>query len=224
MTGILTSPHGGIVLHATTTLVEHEGVETQIVRDVIANNLLHSADQIGQVRVNWTSEAGAYYTAGSAPIDTNAEWVRVCVLGYFPLTIRHDNLSYYVRVRVGVASSDASTINARLVMQAWNYQQEDANNGAVFASPLNNVTDIQFASATAGWENGGVIFLSSRQVDAATTRMSVANDTISVASYSTNVVKVYATLWAAPADVPQIRVHGCYMAEVLDSDPAAEIA
>ena len=223
MTGILTSPHGGIVLSPSTKLVEYDGVSAYMVRDVVANNLLHTADQAGQVRINWSSETSAYYNVDNAPLDTSASVVRIAALGYFPLSIRHDGLSYYVRTRIGLASTDASTIAARLVMQSWNHQTEDANNGAILFTPLTNVADVQFSSTTPAWLDCGVLYLTARQVDAATSVMSVANTTLDVASYSTQIVRVYATLWADPADAPNIEVHGCYMAEVLDADPAAEI-
>ena len=224
MTGILTSVHGGYILAPTLSLAEFDGIEVATMRDVIVNNLAHSADQIGQVRVNWTSEVGAYYEVGTAPYDAAATWVRVCNLGNFPVNVRHDGKSYYMRVRVGLSSADSSTINTRLVINGRPYQTADANNGAWYASPLTNVTDLQHASPTAVWVDGGTVVLSASQVETATRPMAVANTTLATATYTTDVLRVYATLWAAPADMPNIRVHGCYIAEVLESNPAAEVA
>lgn len=224
MTGIMTSVHGGFILSPSTKLVEYDGVSAYMVRDVVVNNLLHTADQAGQVRVNWSSEVGVFYEVGNAPIDTDATLVRVASLGYFPLTIRHDGQSYYVRTRIGLASADGSTIEARLVMQSWRHQQEDANNGAILSTPLTNVSDVQFSSTTPAWIDGGSIYLTASQVDEATSRMNVANTTLEVASSSTEVVMVYATLWSTPVDAPNIEVYGCYMAEVLDADPVWETA
>lgn len=221
---ILTSVHGGHILGPTLSLAEFDGIEVATVRDIIVNNLLHAADQNGQVRVNWTSETGAYYEVGTAPYDANATWVRVCNLGQFPLSIRHDGKSYYMRVRVGMSSSDGRTINTRLVVQSRPYQTGDANNGVWGSTPLGNVTDLQHSSTTAIWVDGGALVLSAQQVETATRPMAVANTTLATATYTTDVVKAYATLWADPADIPYIRVFGCYIAEVLNADPAAEVA
>ncbi len=224
MTGILTSVHGGHILGPTLSLAEFDGIEVSTVRDVIVNNLAHAADQAGQVRVNWACEAGAYYEVGTAPYEANATWVRVCNLGNFPVNIRHDGKSYYMRVRVGLASADSSTINLRLVVNGRPYQTADANNGAWGTPPIPNVTDIQVGNPTADWIDGGALYMNAQQVETATRPMAVANTTLATATYTTDVVRVYATLWAAPADMPNIQVFGCYIAEVLDSDPAAEIA
>lgn len=223
MTGILSSPHGGFILAPQFSLQATYGVDVSTVRDVIVNNIAHAADQIGQVRVNWSSEVGAYYDIGTAPYDVNAEWVRVCNLGDFTINVRHDGKSYYLRSHVGVASADGSTISARLVIDTRAQHQEDVNHDPPLSTTLSNCGDIQFSSVSADWNYAGVLVLTAEQVDRATRIMSVANDTLGVAIYSTNLLKCYATLWANPADLPNIKVYGCHISEVLEADPAAEV-
>lgn len=99
--------------------------DTVLLRDAVANNLLHAADSMGQVRVNYVG-----IKSGSIDVfetfDTvlaNAPSQTFCALGGqpfgpWPLTLHADMTPYILRIRVGVASSNttASTLQLRVVI------------------------------------------------------------------------------------------------------------
>lgn len=99
--------------------------ETVLVGDGLANGLLHCADEIAQVRVNYMAPAAAiaqdqdeFETIETSP--TASQWYRVggSPFGPWPLTLRADGTPYKLRIRLGVAASasNATTLTVRVVV------------------------------------------------------------------------------------------------------------
>ena len=108
-----TSIHSGLVpFPAAAYGAAADPVSAAVVRDGIANGLLHAADSHGQVRVNYMPIAAArangqdaFATIPAPP--TPGQWYQVGAgpFGPWPLTLRADGTPYRLRLRVGVAAS-----------------------------------------------------------------------------------------------------------------------
>lgn len=121
-----TSIHKGLVTLPTSIYgAANDPLDAVTVRDGIANGLLHCADSIGQVRVNYFPIAAgvangqdSYETIESSP--TEGVWYLVggSPFGEWPLTLRWDGKPYMLRVRAGVAASasGSSTLTMRVVI------------------------------------------------------------------------------------------------------------
>lgn len=112
-----TSIHKGIVDFATSLYgAANDPLDTAIVRDGIANGLLHCADECGQVRVNYMPIAAAvengqktFETIESSPTVDTWYSVGAAPFGEWPLTLRWDAVPYLLRLRVGVAASASNS-------------------------------------------------------------------------------------------------------------------
>lgn len=150
-----TSIHSGIVaFDASLYGTDDDPADTTIVRDGIANGLLHAADSMGQVRVNvcypdgssFASDAWEYGDIASSPVAN--QWYRIGggPFGEWPLTIHNDGTPYKLRIRVGVAASSggASTQTLRVVIAPNNFAVSERDQEA------DNVFQVVFLSVTIG--------------------------------------------------------------------------
>ena len=100
-----------------------EYVDTVLMRRVVANNLHHAADSMGQVRVNyWPAKPFGGNLAGFAEtdgIDEAGRWYLMggCPMGPWPLTLRADGTPYRLVIRMAAAvSSGAGTADLRVII------------------------------------------------------------------------------------------------------------
>jgi hypothetical protein len=128
-----------------------------VLRDTIANGLLHYADSYAQVRVcaafpgsAVTFNGATLSTVESAP--TTNQWYLLSggVLGAWPLTQRLDGSGYNVRIRLrGATSNAAGTVDFRLVLCPVGrvYEYVDADTDFVW-------TASGITSTSAAWLSG----------------------------------------------------------------------
>lgn len=139
--------------------VDSSPVETALMRDGVANNLLHAADSFAQVRVNLAgiavgltgsgrlgsetidgAVAGEWYPLGGQPMDS------------WPLTMHADGRPYLLRIRLGAAASTtngAVTITWRVFLAPVGRQVEELHRFADHIWEASNA-----ASTTAMWLSG----------------------------------------------------------------------
>jgi hypothetical protein len=114
-----TSIHSGLVAFAASLYgTDDDPVDTAIVRDGIANGVLHAADSMAQVRCNILMRSADFFTIAASP--SGSTWYRIqgSPFGEWPLTLHADGTPYRLRIRVGVAASSATscTITFRIVV------------------------------------------------------------------------------------------------------------
>jgi hypothetical protein len=204
---VSTSLHNGIVEFAASLYgTDDDPVENSIVRDGLANGLLHAADSMAQVRVNYFPILSAaangqdtFETVESSP--TTGTWYRVggSPFGEWPLTLHADGTPYKLRVRIGVSasSSTASTQLVRVVIAP--------NSHAVLERDLSadNVYQISFASGTVGTTPTWVAGTS--QGDAASATL-ITVDADTARSWTRDVQVYDAVSSATPRDTMQCLV------------------
>lgn len=104
-----TSIHSGIVEFADSYYgTDDDPVDTVLMRDGVANGLLHAADSMGQMRVNvmcvdsGVSNGQSEYFAIDTPDPTIGQWYHMggSPFGEWPLTIRQTGTPYRLRIRM----------------------------------------------------------------------------------------------------------------------------
>lgn len=205
-------------------------MSTTVVRDGVANGLLHCADEYAQVRVNYLPPAAAVVTDQNPfeTIDagpTANQWYRVggSPFGAWPLTLHSDGTPYKLRIRVGVASSasDATTLTMRVLIAPL-----DATVGALLLGSYDYVYELSWTASdmgttptwTAGTSQGSAASATLLTVDRAAadswTRSVSAYDAVSSASpVSVQQVPVAAHVFAKTSGTTLPRLHALLIAE-----------
>jgi hypothetical protein len=199
-----TSIHNGRVLFADSLYGSADTpVDTTIMRDGVANGLLHIADSYAQVRVavmhpDYSTFGGAAEFEYNETLDntpTANTWYRIqgSPFGEWPLTMHADGTPYVLRVRVGGKSSGgagAGTVTFRVVIAP-------ASNGlGELELPADHIYETAGTTSTSvAWLTGA-----SRGSGAYTTRMELA---AAKADTWTREVSVYNAV--SEADSRQVR-------------------
>lgn len=176
-----TSTHGARVRMATASYAAATyPIGPAVTRDVVANNLDHYADSIGQVR--WCFSAGVstfaaktYLTPRTSGVVVNT-WYQITTTQPFPLPLRASGDGYRLVVRIAGASSGGHAVKFAAAL---------APVGTALAVVAGSDTDASFetattTSSTAAWLTGA------SQGSGAYTTM-VALDAATAASYMRNV-------------------------------------
>lgn len=152
------SIHSGIVPFAPSLWgTDDDPEDTVLHRDGTANGLLHAADSIGQVRVNYMPVAAGVADGQEtfATIDTGPEadvYYHVGVFGRWPLTIRADGTPYRLRIRVAGASSSTNDAPTFRVVIAPNFPEalagKTSDEDSVFEASGTATTTIAWLSGT----------------------------------------------------------------------------
>lgn len=120
-----TSIHGELVSFGTALYgAADDPIDVTIMRDGIANGLLHAADMVAQVRCSTVYPNASVYSGGQTHSDTGGtpvaeQWYLMegGIIGPFPLTMQDDGTPYPVRVRLrGATSNAAGTVAFRIVL------------------------------------------------------------------------------------------------------------
>lgn len=140
--------------------VDSSPVETALMRDGVANNLLHAADSFAQVRVNYAAIAASLaggVRRGAETIDsapTAGEWYELGGQPFdsWPLTMHADGRPYLLRIRLGAAANATNgtvTITWRVFLAPVGRQVEELHR---FADHVWEASSA--ASTTALWISG----------------------------------------------------------------------
>jgi hypothetical protein len=186
---------------------ENDPCDAIIARDCIMNNAAHLADEAAQVRVKWLARTAAtsgvasdeYLTARAAD-GAAYDWGHVVTFGPFPLSVRADLYSYYMRVRLrGYYSGSSSTAYVALTFPGYTFNPTNSN-----------VAEFSLASTTDGWVTpvgSNILRLIPSEVARATGAFS-AKDSVGGAETATAIcwasIGVYATAASGTADVARI--------------------
>ncbi len=114
----------------------------------LANNALHYADQMSQVRVAWRALTGQklIFKTSGALVDT---FYRIAAFGPFPWTLQSDGTPYVGRVRLaGFSSDNANTITLRAVLST---PERSRQNSSAYIGDTTNTMDATSASSTSLW-------------------------------------------------------------------------
>lgn len=119
-----TSIHEGIVEFAPSLYgAANDPMDTAIMRDGVANGLLHAADSMGQVRVNYfpidsgfANNVDDFETTDTLVVG---QWSRIggSPFATWPITLRSDGTPYVLRVRIfGAVSATVATATFAVVV------------------------------------------------------------------------------------------------------------
>lgn len=153
-----TSYHDGLVDFADALYGNDEDpVDAVVSRDGVANGLLHAADQMAQVRINWVgldtgvaNGQNTYITTDVA--DPTADlWYYMGSFEGWPLTLHADGTPYKLRIRLAAAAAGGSG-NCRIrVVIAPTYPYALAN----LEAPADSIWESNdTTSSTPAWLGG----------------------------------------------------------------------
>lgn len=110
-----TSIHSGLVTFTTSVYGSAaDPVDNAFTRDGLANGLLHIADSLGQVRVNWQATTYGGKAAFSTTYDTTnprlsyEELILAGPFGPWPITLKSDGTPYRLRIRLAGSISGSA--------------------------------------------------------------------------------------------------------------------
>jgi len=225
-----TSIHSGLVdFGATLYGAANDPIDTVIMRDGVANGLLHAADSFAQVRVNYMAVKStlangqdAYETIESSP--TAGTWY-LCggsPFGSWPLTLNETGTPYKLRIRVGVAAStsNADTLTLRVVLapDGLGGRERDRSVDHVWETSWTastTSTTPTWASGTSQGTAASATLLTVSQPQASSWRRNVsAFDAVSSASpMSVDQCLVAAYVYAKTTGTALPRLHALHIAE-----------
>lgn len=213
-TGIFTS--GGIVEFASSLYgTDDDPMDTVIMRDGVAHGLLHAADSMAQVRVNWmppshTADHEEYETLESSPIAGQWYLMGGSPMGEWPITLRKDGTPYRLRFRMAVSISNASgTASFQLVVAPVAFAQ--TLRGSLTAGS----TVVTTSSTTAAWAAPATYLeLSSALVSGWVREVSIADAVSGASPNSTEQVLVAAHVFAKTDNASYLpRLHALHVQE-----------
>jgi hypothetical protein len=155
-TSILTG--GGIVeFPATLYGTDDDPVDTVVMRDGVMHGLLHAADSMGQVRVNYmgignaVSEGQDEFETIETPANTSDYYLMGGTpFGPWPLTMRANGEPYKLRVRVGGSvSATPATATFRIVIAPLTIVT-----AADVLAALDSTLQVTATSTTLAWLTG----------------------------------------------------------------------
>jgi len=226
-----TSIHDGLVRFAgSLSGAAFDPVDTAIMRDGVANGLLHAADSYGQVRVNYHpigaafagNDLDAFETIETDPVEDQWYAVGGAPFGSWPLTMHAASATPYVlRVRLGVAASStdgAVTHTYRVVIAPDGAALEELPLSVdhVFEVSGGASSTIAWASGTSQGSIGSATLLTVTPAQAdAWTRLVAAYDAVSSGS-PTAIDQVLVNAWVfAKTTTSGVlpRVHALHLTE-----------
>lgn len=141
------STQAGIVRFAAADLAANDPLHTDLVRDGIADTLLHLDDEDAQCRVSWVTESTAKFRTTGTPAVADT-WYPICPFGPFPVALRGDGTPFALVVRIA-GSSDAQTfaVKFRAVLSTL----RDAPSGALIGGAHTLTTATTVTNMTAAW-------------------------------------------------------------------------
>lgn len=156
-------------------------MDTVIMRDGVANGLLHAADSMGQVRVCYHPIAVAsakpvhdsYETIDGSPVAGQWYALGAQPFGAWPLTLRADGTPYKLRIRVGISASvnNQNTITLRFVLAPLGRQYEERDRAADHVYQVSaTASAVTSATWTAGTSQGSAASATLLTLDADTAR------------------------------------------------------
>lgn len=225
-TGFFTA--GGLVDFATSLYgAADDPMDTVMMRDGVAHGLLHAADSMAQVRVNYhpiaagvAVDSDSFETIETSPAPTTGQWYRVggAPFGPWPLTLRADGSGYKLRIRIGGAlSSGTDTATFRVViapprrlLTAEIEESEDHIFEATTAS-----TTIAWLSGTAQGSSSPTVLTITAARAARLTRVREVYDAVSSATpHTVRQSLVAAHVFAKTSNVNSIpRLHALHLSE-----------
>ena len=142
------SLYGGRIALAPGDFSANDPVDT-LLGLTFANNALHYADQMGQVKVAWVArDFNHFLTTDGLVAADEGQWRPITTFGPFPLTIGADGRPYKVRTRLAARSTDvAVTITMRAVLSTYASSEGYANSGTTGE----NVLEVTTASTASSW-------------------------------------------------------------------------
>lgn len=198
------------------------------VRDDIANNLLHAADQASaRVLVNWVAVA-ASLTPGNAPdsIATSAsdDWYLWATFGPFHVSTMEragERVAYPLRVALAAAASDVFTVKFAVVVRPVGEAVVGGDGVALEDAYFVAGSDCErfsTASTTNAWltpEGTGKITIARPTIDAATgTRVTLDEPAGNAVNVTTTEVEIH--VYALCNDDATGIVYGLHVAEVYE--------
>lgn len=206
---------------------DYMGAQTH--RDAF-HNLLHAADQYGQVRVNYHPWADAvdegqdtFETIDASP--TAGQWYQVggSPFGHWPLTLRADGSGYRLRVRIGgEISAGPGTSTFRVIIRPLgpltrSQILEDADH--VFEATTSSTTPAYLSGTSQGDDASSTLLrVTARQASAWTFNQSAFDAVSSASPISVQQVLVAAHVYAKTSSGSSLpRLHALHIAEYVGS-------
>lgn len=193
-----TSYHEGLIpLGSALYGAAADPMDAVLMRDGVANGLLHAADSMGQARVNYNRPTGTYASIASGSAGLWRPFT--CgQLGSWPLTAHADGTPYKLRIRVGMSASasSANTIRIRVVIAPL------GRASAVLHEAVDHVYSVSVTASTVTsptWVTGA-----SRGIVASETLLTISAET--AREWIARVPTYDAVSSASPAEVQQILV------------------
>lgn len=200
-----TSSEGRRIKHAATIYNAAQApLDAVAMRDFVANNLLHYADSMAQVRAQFAAvsnaaSGGNNYSTPRRTVDRNI-FMHMWTSGDFPLSLRANRGSYKLRVRVaGASSNNTNAVKFRVVVCPR----------AIANSEVNQVADYVYETATTSSSTAAWLTGASQGSAAYSTMVSISPDQISAWTRSlSTITDLSGTPIALPACMVSVSVYG----------------
>ena len=228
-----TSYHKGIVQFAPSLYgTDDDPMDAVILKSGVANGLLHCADSMAQVRVNYmaplstavANDTSTFGTVDGTPVAGTWYPLEGFPMGPWPLTLRADGTPYRLRIRAGGSlSGGAGTGTFRFIIAPTyadalpgRFESEDH----IFETTTTS-TSATWMTGTSQGDNSGATYIDvSRELASSWIRNVSIVDAASGASPGT-VQQCLVSVWCfakttSAASVP--RVHALHLAEYIAPD------
>jgi hypothetical protein len=179
----------------------------------LANNALHYADEMSQVRVAWRALSGQklIFKASGAVVNT---FYRIAAFGPFPWTLKSDGTPYVARVRLaGFSSDNTNTITLRAVLSTPDRSRQ---NSSAYIGDTANTMDATSASSTSAWLVGASTKMEPTKEHAGESirRMHVITATGGTKVETVEVCMMTLSIWGSTANLAATpSLTGAYLAE-----------